>query len=170
MQNCLAEAAQLASKSEKPGYLLLRKFNAIATAELPPILEPHAPSRKKTLRDIWGHLGTFGDICPTFAPNREDLGPVEDVSGRPLCRIHTHAKDGTNSQNYRAGFDGSKILKLSLSSGNFLETQKQPDGPLPSRQRMLYCNIVGHFRPFLDISRRSKQTLPQFDTQAQTLP
>ena len=34
------------------------------------------PPRKKLWCDIWGHLGTFGDICPTFTPKRVGFGPV----------------------------------------------------------------------------------------------
>ncbi len=28
----------------------------------------HPPPERKKYRDIWGHLGTFGDICPPFTP------------------------------------------------------------------------------------------------------
>ena len=34
------------------------------------------PPRKKLWCDIWGHLGTFGDICPTFTPKRGEFGPM----------------------------------------------------------------------------------------------
>ncbi len=34
------------------------------------------PPRKKFHCDIWGQLGTFGDICPTFTPKRGEFGPM----------------------------------------------------------------------------------------------
>ena len=41
-----------------------------------PIPPTDAPLQKRKIwRDIWGHLGTFGDICPTFTPKREGFGP-----------------------------------------------------------------------------------------------
>ncbi len=52
----------------------------------------HPPEKKKKC-DIWGHLGTYGDICPTFTPKREGFGPIGQrrrttaISVRQPCKL-----------------------------------------------------------------------------------
>ena len=90
-----------------------------------PIPAPYTPSRKKIIRDIWGHLGTY---VPLSRQNREDFGPFVDEEHD--CRYDRR----TRSQSL--GPDAGRALRMARPLPDLLRPSPIPQ-PLRRRPRRL---------------------------------
>ncbi len=91
--NCVHHKNQMNCSSDKCQRTLETKNPKLKTQnqqDIPP------PERKK-YRDIWGHLGTFGDLCPLSRRNHRTSVSVGKGPGRQPFQICPHAVHGTNS-------------------------------------------------------------------------